>query len=297
MVVKRAGDRSSSTSWLSVGRQSPEGLLVLGEAMDVATCTWTRTLSQCSAVPHAELSPATASGSGTAKRTAVFAQSRGRSPRVDASAAVQCISSVVTSPSVALSDRGALSILNAQVSSSLVRLIWSLRWFHVCMCTDASEKGFPSAVREGCRERASEVGRVSERKRFVRSSRSVRAQTRALRAVPPEAASAFSSPEEDEVSLAWREVSLRLQDRPAGDLVTHGVFFREETITILEARSIVYAVRYAKNKYPPDRLLILSDNHALVLAHCNWTVTNVLHCFQSRVESLRLVSMLVLSYL
>ena len=43
---------------------------------------------------------------------------------------------------------------------------WSLPWLVVCICTDASEKVFAFAVREGCLELASEVGRVSERTRF-----------------------------------------------------------------------------------------------------------------------------------
>ena len=38
----------------------------------------------------------------------------------------------------------------------------SLRWLDVCICTDASGKGFAFAVREGCRELVAEVGRVSE---------------------------------------------------------------------------------------------------------------------------------------
>ena len=40
------------------------------------------------------------------------------------------------------------------------------QWLGVCICMDASEKGFAFAVREGCCELASEVGRVSERTRF-----------------------------------------------------------------------------------------------------------------------------------
>ena len=51
----------------------------------------------------------------------------------------------------------------------LLRSDWSLRWLDVCICTDASAKGFAFAVRRGCRELASEVGRVSERARFKRS--------------------------------------------------------------------------------------------------------------------------------
>ena len=65
----------------------------------------------------------------------------------------------------------------------LLRSDWSLRWLDVCICTDASEKGFAFAVREGCRELASEVGRVSERTSFKRSARSIRVRSRALRSI------------------------------------------------------------------------------------------------------------------
>ena len=51
----------------------------------------------------------------------------------------------------------------------LLRSDWSLRRLDVCMCTDASEQGFAFAVRERCRELASEVGRVSEQTRFKSS--------------------------------------------------------------------------------------------------------------------------------
>ena len=59
----------------------------------------------------------------------------------------------------------------------LLRSDWSLRWLDVCICTDASEKGFVFAVREGCHELASEVGRVSERTSCKRSARSIRARS------------------------------------------------------------------------------------------------------------------------
>ena len=41
------------------------------------------------------------------------------------------------------------------------RTFGSLRWLDVCICTDASDKGFAFAVRERCRELGSEDGRVS----------------------------------------------------------------------------------------------------------------------------------------
>ena len=68
----------------------------------------------------------------------------------------------------------------------LPRSGWCLRWLDVSICTDASEKGFAFAVREGCRELASEVGRVSERTSIKRSLRSIRVMSRALRSIVPE---------------------------------------------------------------------------------------------------------------
>ena len=50
--------------------------------------------------------------------------------------------------------------------------------------------------------------------------------------------------------------------------MAYGVLFREENVIILEARSILYAVRYAESKYPTGHLLIVSDNLALVLVLC-----------------------------
>ena len=49
---------------------------------------------------------------------------------------------------------------------------------------------------------------------------------------------------------------------------THDVFFRQGNDIVLEARSILYAVRLAGNSCPLRRLLILSHNLALVLALC-----------------------------
>ena len=65
--------------------------------------------------------------------------------------------------------------------------------------------------------------------------------------------------DEDEVSLARREsradfpsVSLQILDSSEWRLAAYSGFFREENITLLEARSILYAVRYAENSYPSD---------------------------------------------
>ena len=51
-------------------------------------------------------------------------------------------------------------------------------------------------------------------------------------------------------------------------LAACGGFSRCENITVLEARCILYAVQYAESRYPLGRLLILSDNFALVPALC-----------------------------
>ena len=64
------------------------------------------------------------------------------------------------------------------------------------------------------------------------------------------------------------EVSLQLLNPSAWELMAYGGFFREENIIIHEPSSILYAVRFAESKYPPGRLLVLSDNLALVLALC-----------------------------
>ena len=132
----------------------------------------------------------------------VFVQSHGRSLRAVALAVRRWISSMVT----ILCWRPAFVGLSQSVmqASSLVgRLTWFQEsygqqcvknkehsgQFYVfsavacLMSASASEKGFTFAVREGCRELASEVGRVSERRRFKRSSRSIRARSRALRSI------------------------------------------------------------------------------------------------------------------
>ena len=48
-----------------------------------------------------------------------------------------------------------------------------------------------------------------------------------------------------------------------------GGFSREENMIVIDACSILYAVRFAESRCPLERLLILSDNLALVLALCN----------------------------
>ena len=142
-----------------------------------------------------ELSPASGCCSGAAKRI-VRVRSVARTVSVR-----QCISSLGSDheSSLALSNRCALSIVDASVKFARSSFLGVRRTVvdtahgtesvqrHsvsplqcVCICADAMEKGFAFAVREWCCELPSEVGRVSERMRFKRSSRSVRARSRAL---------------------------------------------------------------------------------------------------------------------
>ena len=92
-----------------------------------------------------------------------------------------------------------------------------------------------------------------------------------------------ASSDEDEVSLAQKEscpdfpeVSLQFWIPRGGDFAAHGGFFHDENITVLEARAILYAVRYAKSCYPLGRPLIFSGNFALVLALCIFTFFSVM---------------------
>ena len=108
-----------------------------------------------------------------------------------------------------------------------------------------------------------------------RVSRSIRARSRALRSIAPDVGSECSSSDENDVSLAQgRVVRTSLGCRYnffyllKWTLAAHGGFFREEYTIVVEARSILYAVRCAESNYPPGRLLILSDNLALVLLLC-----------------------------
>ena len=124
-------------------------------------------------------------------------QSRGRSLRAVASAGGRWSSSMVTS----LSWRSAIVLLSpflTPASNSRARLSW-LQGNHGQLCVWNKEhwgeffvfsavigvfagmmsasygcigKGFPFAVRDGCRGLASEVGRVSQRTRFKSSSKS-----------------------------------------------------------------------------------------------------------------------------
>ena len=95
--------------------------------------------------------------------------------------------------------------------------------------------GFVFAVRQGCGEVVSEVGRVSEQTRFKGRSRSIRARSHALRFIFPDVDLGISGSDEDEVSVSHREscanlleVSLQLLNPSEWRLVACGVFFRVE---------------------------------------------------------------------
>ena len=81
-------------------------------------------------------------------------------------------------------------------------------------------------------------------------------------------------------------------------LAAYGSFFREENMMVLEARSILYPVRYAEGRRPLGRLLVLSDTF---LRWC-WRSASAkdaqtfLLWFQSCVQYLRLFSGKVLFY-
>ena len=109
--------------------------------------------------------------------------------------------------------------------------------------------------------------------RFKRSSTSIRAWSRAVRSIAPDVGSECSSSDENEVSLAFMEsradfpeVSLQLLDPRNGDWRRAVVSAARQT-SVLEARSILYAVRYVESNNL-GRLLISSDTVALVLAEC-----------------------------
>ena len=128
----------------------------------------------------------------------------------------------------------------------------------------ASEKGFGFAIREGRRELAAEVGRVSERTRFKRSSGSSCARSRALRSIAPDVDLECSSSDEDEVSLARRES--RAKHVPS--------------CRVLDMQRVV--VRWDA-----------SCSFLTILRWCERSAKdahNVLQCFQSCFGSLRMVS-------
>ena len=171
---------------------------------------------------------------------------------------------------LALSSRGALSILDASfkfarasylggyVPSAMIGVCGGLTSAPVRM---RQKKGLAFTVREGCRELASKVDRVSKRTRFKRSSKSIRVKSRALRSIAPDVELDSSSSDENDVSIAKREncadlpeVSLQLADSTEWTMAAYDGFCREENIRVLEARSILYAARYAESDYALGRL-------------------------------------------
>ena len=77
---------------------------------------------------------------------------------------------------------------------------------------------------------------------------------------------------------------LQLLDPSRWRLVAYGRFYREENLVILEAHSILHAVQFTESKCPLGRLLVLSDNLALVLPFCkghsnNFTFFSVVRRF------------------
>ena len=131
----------------------------------------------------------------------------------------------------------------------LLRSDWSLRWLDVCICTDASEMGFAFASREGCRELASEAGRVSEPDKVQEKLQGPSVPGH-VRFAPSHQKSNWngSGSDEDEVSLARTVARTSRKCRcnfwnPLSEwkLVAHGALFGNENIKVLEARSILYA--------------------------------------------------------
>ena len=178
----------------------------------------------------------------------VFVQSHRRSLPAVASAVEQWISSKVAS----LSWRSAIVALSQSLtpaSTSRGRLSW-FQESHGPLCVwnkeDLGESWVFSAVIGVCAGLMS----ASVRRRRKRASCSLFVMV---------VVSCFwgSSSDEDVVSLARWE---RRANFPVVSFAGqhHG----------FEARSILYAVRYAESNCPPGRLLILSDDLALVLALC-----------------------------
>ena len=133
------------------------------------------------------------------------------------------------------------------------------------------------AVRKGCRELASEVGRVSERTR-LRSSSQVHPRQVNVRFAPSRRKSVWcSSPDEDELSLALREsgtdfpaVSLQLLNPSKWRLTAYGavVIRRDASQSLLTTDALQWTLEPCSN---------------IAFSHC--------------VESLRLASGQVLCYI
>ena len=268
-----------------------------------------------------EVSPATTYFTGTGKRISrIRSVARTVSSRRPISGrAIEVVSGHASS--VTLSNRGALSLLDSSFKFARRRFgfpesrgqlcVWNkehLEEFSVFSAVIGVFAGLMFVSVRMHRKRASrsrfvkdvaswlrKLGRVSEWTMFKSSSRSIGARSRARRSIVPEAGLECSSSDDDVSRADFPVVSLQLLDPSGWTLTAHGGFFREENIVVLEARSILYPVRYAENCYPRGRLLIVSDNLALVLALCKGR-SKFSTLLQSCVGSLRLVSEQVLSY-
>ena len=157
----------------------------------------------------------------------------------------------------------------------VLRSDWSLIWLDVCICTDASEKGFSFTVLQdvvslprklagswsgqGSREAPGPF--VPDRVRFALSrqmsawSVHVRTKMRCLLPEERESRGLFGSVVATSGPLGMEIGGIRC-------------FLSRGKTKFLQARSICHAFWYAESCYPPGRLLILSDNLALVLALC-----------------------------
>ena len=131
-------------------------------------------------------------------------------------------------------DRLGLCLLKVVSHLLSLRSDWSLRWLDVCICAYPSEKEFAFAVREGMSSTGlgswSCFGLDNVQEKFQVSRKECRAD--------------------------FPGVSLQLLDPSKWRLAAYGGFCREESIKLLEARSILYAVQYAEGRFPLGRFLI-----------------------------------------
>ena len=170
----------------------------------------------------------------------------------------------------------------------LFRSDWSLRRLDLCICADASKRASRSRFVKDAASWRRRLVESQSGQGTRKSSRSIHARSRALRSIAPEVGWECSGSDEDEVSLARREsradfpeASVQLLDPSEGRLAAHGGFLREENIEVLEARSILYAVRFAGNIYPPGRLPL---RHVYIaFSHASYLCIS----FQRRVLSYR----------
>ena len=223
-----------------------------------------------------EVSPANASCSGSSKRIArnrsvartVSPRRRTGGQAMELVSGHECF--------LALNNRGALSVLDASFTCA-----WNIEHsgrFYVSsavvgLCAGLMSASLPMRQKKGSRSRFVSWPRKLVVSQTGRGSREVPSPSvpGRVRSIPSLQMSFLECPSsvENEVSRAgFLEVSLQIWDPSEWRLAAYGGFFREENHIILEARSILHAVRYAESRYPPGRFLILSDKLALVPALC-----------------------------